>query len=391
MLALLAHPAQADAARRARHRRARRARRARAARRGRSRSRTCAAFLEYPIQAWAQAVLGLDELPDDAIAEHSDEPFHLERRAARARCCARCSRAQLRDPGARRSRRATTRRSRELAAARAVPGRRVRRGRARARSRACSQTWRARARADRRRRRRRGSAFGRASSPGAELRPALELELSGGRHGAARRPDRAAAARAGDRYTSVVPLLRKLEKRSPYHLRGAFDHVVLAAAGLAPDGHAHMLLDPSGTVARSSTRRGRRPTRARTSPRSSASCSTSRTATCCRSRHLVERARRASRRPIHATIRRRPRLRADRAAATASACPPDAHAIAQRRLAPARRSACSGDHGFEGVVHDDVRVARPDVAAAGDAIGSSSSRRRPAPARRTSSSTASSI
>jgi hypothetical protein len=47
-----------------------------------------------------------------------------------------------------------------------------------------------------------------------------------------------------------VPLLRKAEARSPYHLRGALDHAVLAAAGLAPAGHAHVLLDDEGAARR---------------------------------------------------------------------------------------------------------------------------------------------
>src|SRR5207248_1346114 len=37
------------------------------------------AFLESPIQAWAQAVLELDELPDDAVIDHADEPFHVDK------------------------------------------------------------------------------------------------------------------------------------------------------------------------------------------------------------------------------------------------------------------------------------------------------------------------
>src|SRR6185295_6953012 len=55
-------------------------------------------FLEYPVQAWAQAVLGLDELPDDEVVEHSDEPFHLSR-AERAVMLREVFAAQLRDPG----------------------------------------------------------------------------------------------------------------------------------------------------------------------------------------------------------------------------------------------------------------------------------------------------
>jgi hypothetical protein len=52
----------------------------------------------------------------------------------------------------------------------------------------------------------------------------------------------------GKRFASVVTLLRKLEKRSYYHLRGAFDHLMLAAAGLATAGHIHRLIDDRGSV-----------------------------------------------------------------------------------------------------------------------------------------------
>src|SRR5262249_26049835 len=55
-------------------------------------------FLEYPIQAWAQAVLGLDELPDDEALEHSDEPFYLGR-GERAVLLREVFAAPLRDPG----------------------------------------------------------------------------------------------------------------------------------------------------------------------------------------------------------------------------------------------------------------------------------------------------
>jgi hypothetical protein len=86
--------------------------------------------------------------------------------------------------------------------------------------------------------------FGRASSPGAELLPALSIELSGGR--TVRLIGQTELLVRGRRHTSVVTLLRKLEKRSPYHLRGAFDHLMLAAAGLASDGHVHRLIDDRG-------------------------------------------------------------------------------------------------------------------------------------------------
>ncbi len=54
-------------------------------------------FLESPVQAWAQAVLDLDELPDDAMIDHSDEPFHVEK-PARAVLLREVLAAHLREP-----------------------------------------------------------------------------------------------------------------------------------------------------------------------------------------------------------------------------------------------------------------------------------------------------
>jgi exodeoxyribonuclease V gamma subunit len=199
-------------------------------------------FLEYPVQAWAQAVLGLDELPDDEALEHSDEPFHLGR-AERAVMLREVFAAQLRDPGG----------PIEHHYDAAVKDRQLR-GQfpvgvfaeaARSLDLEVLQRWRAAL----------GPipidgatriGFGRASSPGAELRPALALDLSGGR--TVRLVGQTELLVRGKRYTSFVPLLRKLEKRSHYHLRGAFDHLVLAAAGLANEGHVHRLIDDRGNA-----------------------------------------------------------------------------------------------------------------------------------------------
>jgi exodeoxyribonuclease V gamma subunit len=202
------------------------------------------AFLEHPIQAWAQAVLGLDELPDDAAAEHSDEPFHLTR-AARARVLREVFAAHLREPG-----RPLEERYDAYVADLALRGQfpvGVFAEAARTLDLRLLETWRAAL----------GPVavgaairigFGRASSPGTELRPALELELSAGR--TIRLVGQTELMLRGDVLTSVVPLLRKAESRSPYHLRGALDHLVLAAAGLAPAGHAHVLLDGEGAARR---------------------------------------------------------------------------------------------------------------------------------------------
>jgi exodeoxyribonuclease V gamma subunit len=206
-------------------------------------------FLEHPVQAWAQAVLGLDELPDDAAEEHDDEPFHLER-PKRA--------SLLRDVFAlflREEARATARSLEECYLA-AVTDLQLR-GQfplgvfaeaARTVDLRTLATWRqglgqvSLAGTTR-------FGFGRAWSSGAELRPAISIDL---------RPDRVIRVigqtelllEADGRYASVVPMVRKLERRTAYHLRGAFDHLVLAAAGIANGGHSHFLLDPQGHVSR---------------------------------------------------------------------------------------------------------------------------------------------
>lgn len=200
-------------------------------------------FIEKPVQAWAQAVLGLGELPDDQAAEHSDEPFHLDR-PLRAVMLREVFASQLRDPGA----------EVELRYDEAMADAQLR-GQfpvgvfaeaARTLDLAVLETWRA------------GLGlvaiggvtrigFGRASSPGADLRPALNIELPGGRT-VRLIGQTELLVTTGSRFTSIVTLVRKHEKKSPYHLRGAFDHLVLAAAGLANDGHVHKLLDPQGVV-----------------------------------------------------------------------------------------------------------------------------------------------
>jgi exodeoxyribonuclease V gamma subunit len=199
-------------------------------------------FLEYPVQAWAQAVLGLDELPDDEALEHSDEPFHLSR-AERAVLLREVFAAQLRDPGGPVDvRYDATVKDRQLRGQFPVG---VFAEAARALDLDVLQRWRdglgliEAGRATR-------IGFGRASSPGAELLPALELALSGGR--TVRLIGQTELLVRGPRFTSVVTLLRKLEKGSPYHLRGAFDHLMLAAAGLANAGHVHRLIDDRGEI-----------------------------------------------------------------------------------------------------------------------------------------------
>jgi exodeoxyribonuclease V gamma subunit len=199
-------------------------------------------FLEYPIQAWAQAVLGLDELPDDEALEHSDEPFHLGR-AERAVMLREVFAAQLRDPGGPvDSRYDAAVKDRQLRGQFPVG---VFAEAARKLDLEVLQHWRAGLgpiSADGATR----IGFGRASSPGARLLPALALQLSGGR--TVHLVGQTELLVRGKRHTSVVTLLRKLEKRSHYHLRGAFDHLMLAAAGLANEGHVHRMIDDRGHV-----------------------------------------------------------------------------------------------------------------------------------------------
>ncbi|CAN5895769.1 hypothetical protein BH11MYX3_BH11MYX3_16610 [soil metagenome] len=200
-------------------------------------------FLEYPVQAWAQAVLGLDEVPDDDTALHSDEPFHLDR-AQRAMLLRDVFAAHLRDPSA----------ALEQVYDRSVSDAQLR-GQfpvgvfaeaARAVDLATLGTWRSRL----------GPisvdgvvryGFGRATVAGAQLLPALAFDLPGGRT-VRLTGQTELLVKSGDRYTSTVVLLRELDKKSAYHLRGAFDHVLLAAAGIATHGHAHKLFDPKGNV-----------------------------------------------------------------------------------------------------------------------------------------------
>jgi exodeoxyribonuclease V gamma subunit len=200
-------------------------------------------FLEYPIQAWAQAVLGLYEIDDDTVSDHSDEPFHVDR-MQRALLLREVLGAWLRDPSA----------SVGDHYDRAVSGMQLRgqypvgvfADAERNRDLHTLEQWRAHL----------GPisvdgvtriGFGRASSPGAELRAALELSLPGGR--TVRLMGQTEILLGTGKRTSVVPMLREWKATSPYHLRGALDHLVLAAAGLAPTGHTHVVLDPNGKAA----------------------------------------------------------------------------------------------------------------------------------------------
>ena len=202
-------------------------------------------FLESPVQAWAQAVLDLDELPDDTVVDHSDEPFHVER-PTRAILLREVLAAHLREPSGSLADRYDAV-VRELAlrgqfpvgvfgeAARAVDLRTLERWREELGLVGVGDATRI--------------GFGRSQSAAAELVPALEIALAPGRTvrlvGSTE-----LMIRRGGRWTSVIAMVGAAEKSSRHHLRGALDHVVLAAAGLAPDGHDHVLLQPNGAARR---------------------------------------------------------------------------------------------------------------------------------------------
>jgi exodeoxyribonuclease V gamma subunit len=201
-------------------------------------------FLESPIQAWAQAVLDLDELPDDAVIDHSDEPFHVEK-PARAVLLREVLAAHLRDPlGDLAARYDGVIADLELRgqfpvgvfgeAARAVDLRTLARWRAELGTVDVGAATRI--------------GFGRSMAE-AELRPAIDLELAAGRTvrlvGSTE-----ILIRQGDRAVSVIAMVGAATGTSRHHLRGALDHVVLAAAGLAAAGHEHILLHPAGPAKR---------------------------------------------------------------------------------------------------------------------------------------------
>jgi hypothetical protein len=203
------------------------------------------AFLESPVQAWAQTVLDLDELPDDAVIDHSDEPFHVEK-PARAVLLREVLAAHLREPsGELAARYDAVVADLELRgqfpvgvfgeAARAIDLRTLGRWRNELGLVEVGATTRI--------------GFGRSMSETAELRPAIELELEPGRVvrlvGSTE-----ILIRTGDRATSVIAMVSEATKTSRHHLRGALDHVVLAAAGLAANGHEHVLLHPVGNARR---------------------------------------------------------------------------------------------------------------------------------------------
>lgn len=202
-------------------------------------------FLESPIQAWAQAVLDLDELPDDAVIDHSDEPFHVEK-PVRAVLLREVLAAHLREPGGDLAKRYDAVVA-DLELRGQFPvgvfGEAARTVDLRTLERWTTELGVVPAGAATR------IGFGRSMSEAAELRPAVELELEPGRTvrlvGSTE-----ILIRQGDRATSVIAMVGAATNTSRHHLRGALDHVVLAAAGLARNGHEHVLLDPTGMARR---------------------------------------------------------------------------------------------------------------------------------------------
>lgn len=199
---------------------------------------TIRGFLESPIQAWAQAVLGLDELPDEETLRQSDEPFDVEK-PSEAMLLREVLAAHLLDPGA------------ELAAIYDATVRDLElRGQfpvgvfgaaARGKHLRVLGAWRRELGPIGGARR---LAFGRSSSRIATLYPALDLELAPGR--SVRLVGQTELLVDAPTLTSVIPMVSEAKAKGHHHLRGALDHLVLAAAGLADQGHAHILLDKAG-------------------------------------------------------------------------------------------------------------------------------------------------
>ncbi len=197
------------------------------------------AFFESPVQAWARSQLGLDDLPDDETLTRSDEPFDLAANV-RATVLREALEASLRTPG-----REPTACYDAIVHAWTLRGQfpvGVFGSAQRAVDLELLHSWRedlASVGAVTR------YAFGRARSRDSILRPAVQIELSGGRTvRIVGETELLEITPSGHR--SLIALLGKTEARSKYHLRGALDHVLLAAAGLAPAGHAHVLVAGEG-------------------------------------------------------------------------------------------------------------------------------------------------
>ncbi len=212
-------------------------------------SERCADFSMRPCRRGLKAVLGIDELDDDDVRDRSDEPFHAStsrRRTVLLRevlatamvagdDALRCHAAVVHDLELRGQFPVgvfgEAARDNDLGVL--------------ARWRAALATALPQASGATR------IGFGRAvRAPRRQLVAALELGLPRGRTSCGwsvrtellvREPGRADRQIVARRYHR-----RRADKRSRYHLRGAFDHLVLAAAGIATAGHAHVLLPTEG-------------------------------------------------------------------------------------------------------------------------------------------------
>lgn len=203
-------------------------------------------FLEFPVQAWAHAVLGLEELPDEILLEKSDEPFAVGP-AERAVLLREVMAAHLRDPSIPLrelyEQQVTTRRLRSKFPV-GVFGRAVAHG-----DMEVLEVWRAAL----------GPlavtgssavirhGFGRAFAPHTVLHDAVELSIDLAGEAQNVRLIGQTEMIVG-RHGSVIFKTGKMAERE--HLRGAFDNVVLAASGLAVDGHAHLVIDGEGACRR---------------------------------------------------------------------------------------------------------------------------------------------
>lgn len=202
-------------------------------------------FLEHPVQAWARAVLGLEELADEILLEKSDEPFAVGA-AERARLLREVMAAHLRDP----SRPLDQLYEAEVAARRlrskfpvGVFGRAVK-----AVDLAVLEVWRGALgpiEVDATGVARHG--FGRAYASHTTLHDAIELEVQIAGEPQALRLIGQTELLVG-RHGSVIFKTGSAKERE--HLRGAFDNLLLAAAGLGEVGHCHVIIDGQGKVAR---------------------------------------------------------------------------------------------------------------------------------------------
>lgn len=202
-------------------------------------------FLEHPVQAWARAVLGLEELADEILLEKSDEPFSVGA-AERARLLRDVMAAHLRDP----SRPLAQLYEAEVAARRlrskfpvGVFGRAVKKV-----DLAVLEIWRgalgpieAGAVAVAR------HGFGRAYASHTTLHDAIELEVRIGGELQALRLVGQTELLIGH-HGSVIFKTGSAKERE--HLRGAFDNLLLAAAGLVETGHCHVIIDGQGKTER---------------------------------------------------------------------------------------------------------------------------------------------